>query len=72
MSRGAWRFVERIEVMWSWVMSERRAGGAIPALLMMMSSERGAGERHFWISKMISEGPVGVEMSIWSWRTEGE
>ena len=56
--------MERIEAMWSWVMSERRAGGAIPALLMMMSTERGAGERHFWTSKMISEGPVGVEMSI--------
>ena len=27
MRRGAWRFVERIEVRWSWVISERRAGG---------------------------------------------
>ena len=71
MRRGACRFVERIEVMWSWVISERRAGGAIPALFIRMSSCNGAGARQFWISEMISEGPVGVEMSIWSCRTEG-
>jgi hypothetical protein len=57
--------------MWSWVIWDRAAGGAIPALLMRMSSASGAGERQSWSLAMISEGPVGVEMSIWSWRTEG-
>lgn len=57
---------------WSGVISAKRAGGAIPALFIRMSRAKGHGERHFWLCERISEGPVGVDMSIRRWRTEGE
>lgn len=50
---------------WSGVISAKRAGGAIPALFIRMSRAKGHGERHFWLCERISEGPVGVDMSIW-------